>query len=329
MPTVESGMLNINLRGTEAQEAFLNPIFFDEGLEELFDMMVLVNSEQKIAYVGTLENILKSSTGCGFNPSGSFNISERCISTREVSAELELCYDEFKNTLYLQKAKAGVNRGDLMGTLFADLLQTRVSQGIRKDMIRAAWFGDQTSIDPNVNYVDGMWSVYIPDLVAANLIPKINSNSGVPLGAGDGIDLLEAVYNGATNFLKATANMDKVMYVSANVYEQYMADLENSGQSSAAHLMMIRNGEMSLTYRGVEVKPMYEWQAYADTYLGLADANLVLYTTKKNFVMATDIANVNNQVKMWYDEREETLCVRVKFYLGFNFKHPEFLTVAY
>ena len=329
MAIVEKGQLDINLIGEEANQLLLNPVFFDEGMEELFDTMLMVNKNQNIGYVGELGDIIKSSSGCGFNPDGSFAISERTISTEQVKIELELCYDEFKDTIYKQLLKKGTQIGDLTGTVFANLLSLRAQQAMKKNIIRAAFFADKTSTDAFNNYADGMWSVYIPALVADNAIPYINSNSGTPLTAGEGIELLREVFDNSTNFLHATPAMDKVFYVSANVYLQYLQDLENSGQSSAAHLDLIRMGEARCTFRGIEVKPMWEWQAYAAQYLGLADANLVLYTTKKNFVLGTDIMNPANQIDIWNEKREEMLYLRSKFYLGFNYKQEQFLTVAY
>ena len=329
MAQVEKGMLNISLTGQEATNMILKPVFFDEVMEELFDTMLMVNKDQKIAYAGTLENILKSKDGCGFNPDGAFGISQRTISTKQVGIELELCYDEFKDTIYKQLLKKGTAISELQGTTLGNLLSLRAMQGMKKDLIRAAFFGDKTSTDDKNNYADGMWSVYLPALVADNLIPYINGNSGTPLTAGEGIELLQQVYDNATNFLKATPDSEKCLYVSANVYLQYMQDLENAGVSSTAHFARIQDGAMGLRFRGVEVKPMWEWQAYANEYLGLADANLVLYTTKKNFVLGTDILNPANQMKMWDDDVEEKLFIKSKFYLGFNFKNEEFLTVAY
>jgi hypothetical protein len=329
MAQVEKGALNINLQGEEANQMILKPVFFDDGIEELFDTMNFVNKDQKIAYVGTLENILKSVDGCGFNPDGSFSISQRTMSTRQVGIALELCYDEFKDTIYKQLAKKGTAISDLSGTVFGNLLALRAQQGVKKDIIKTAFFGNKASTDDKINYADGMWSVYIPALVADGLIPYINSGSGTPLTAGEGIELLRTVKNRSSNFLKATPNTEKVMYVSANVYEQYITDLQANGQSSDLHFVALQSGIRVLMFDGVEVKPMWEWQAYALEYLGLANANLVLYTIKKNFVLGTDIENYANQMKMWYDEIEEKIFIKSKFYLGFNFKHEEFITVAY
>lgn len=329
MAQVEKGMININLTGEEANQMILKPVFFDDGMEELFDTMLMVNKDQKIAYAGTLEDILKSKDGCGFNPDGSFGISQRTMSTKQVAIELELCYDEFKDTIYKQLLKKGTAISEMQGTVLGNLLALRAQQGVKKDIIRAAFFGDKASTDDRNNYADGMWSVYIPALVADNLIPYINSGSGTPLTAGEGISLLQAVYDGASNFLKAASATEKVLYVSGNVYEQYLKDIQASGQSSDAHFYALQNGIPVLRFNSVEVKPMWEWQAYANQYLSLADANLVMYTTKKNFVLGTDILNYANQMKMWDDDVEEKLFIKSKFYLGFNFKNEEFITVAY
>ena len=202
-------------------------------------------------------------------------------------------------------------------------------QALKKQMLKVAFFGNKASVDDAVNITDGMWSVYIPQLVAGNLVPYINSNSGTPLGAGDGIDLLTAVWENSSNVLAAVPEAQKVLLVSANVYRQYLQDLQNNGVSSAAHLTLLTNGAQRLTFNGIEVRPMYDWQQYAAQYLNVTDANFVLYTERTNFVLGTDIANPINQSIAWHDEEDEKLKVKSKFYLGFNYKHSDLITVAY
>jgi hypothetical protein len=329
MATVESGQLNFNLIGEQAQTYLFKPVFFDGSLTDIFDMMVLVNNKQKIGYVGAMDNLLQKNAGCGWNPKGSLSIFERCVNVNEVKINNELCYDEFRNTLMKQLLKAGTQSYNLEGTAIMDILMTRVQQGLRKQLMNLAFFGDEASIDDDINLVDGMWTVYIPDLVLNNLVPYVNSNSGVPLSAGDGIDLLTAVWENASNVLKATPEAQKVFLVSTNVYFQYLKDLENNGTSSAAHLQLLQNGQTILTFRGIEVKPMYDWASLAQSYQGISDANYVLYTERENMVMATDVNNPINQFEVWTEKREETLNIKSKFYLGFNYKHEEFFSVAF
>jgi hypothetical protein len=329
MATFEAGQFRIDLRGEEAQELLFKPVFFDASVEDIFDIMVLVNKKQNIGYVGQMENIMQLSNSCGWTPKGAVSIFERCIDTEEIKVNLELCYDEFIGTVYKQKLKKGTDITNLEGTIFMDILMTRMQQALRKQMLLVSFFGNKASVNDDINLTDGMWSVYIPNLVANNLVPYINSNSGTPLGAGDGIDLLTAVWENASNVLSAVPEAQKVMMVSANVYRQYLQDLQNNGISSAAHLTLLTNGAQQLSFNGIEVKPMYDWQQYAAQYLGVNDANFVLYTERENLVLGTDIQNPVNQSIAWHDEEEEKLKVKSRFYLGFNYKHSDLITVAY
>lgn len=329
MATVESGQFAINLIGSQAQELLLKPIFFDANVEEIFDTMVLVNKKQNLAYADTMVNLLQNTNTCGWTPKGNFAIFDRCIETELVKANVELCYDEFADTVYKQLMKKGTAMDDLAGTIFMDLLLERMVQGVKKDVLLGAFFGDKASSNTDVNFVDGMWTVYLPQLVGANMIPYINSNSGTPLTAGDGIDLLNAVYDNASNVLQATPEGSKVFLVSANVYRQYLKDLQNGGVSSNMHLELQMNGASALSFNGIEVKPMYDWQGYALAYQGIADANYVLYTERKNLVLGTDINNFQNQFDAWFDKTEDKLKAKIKFYLGFNYKFNELMAVAY
>ena len=329
MATFEAGQFRIGLVGTQAQEMLFKPVFFDAEIEDIFETMVLVNNKQQIGYVGAMEDIMQLAGGCGWTPKGNLSLFERCIEVDEIKVNLELCYDEFKGTVYKQKLKAGTMSDNLEGTIFMQILMTRMVQALRKQMLKVAFFGNKASVDDAVNLTDGMWSVYIPQLVAGNLIPYINSNSGTPLGAGDGIDLLSAVWENSSNVLSAVPEAQKVFLVSANVYRQYLQDLQNNGVSAAAHLTLLTDGAQRLTFNGIEVKPMYDWQTYAAQFLGVNEANFVLYTERTNFVLGTDIASPINQAMAWHDEEEEKLKVKSKFYLGFNYKHSDLITVAY
>ena len=109
MATVESGQFAINLIGSQAQELLLKPIFFDANVEEIFDTMVLVNKKQNLAYADTMVNLLQNTNTCGWTPKGNFAIFDRCIETELVKANVELCYDEFADTVYKQLMKKGTS----------------------------------------------------------------------------------------------------------------------------------------------------------------------------------------------------------------------------
>ena len=328
MPSVNTGELNLNIQGSEASKLLLSPIFFEDSVPELFEVMPMVNSEKKMAYASVMKNVLQRSVSCGLRPKGEVELYERCINTDLVAVYVTQCFDEALNLAYQSALKTGADISDLTGTIFMEILIRRVQEAIKKDVEKLAFYGDKTSADANINLTDGMW-VYIFDLVAKSLIPYVDTNSGAPLTAGDGIDILEAMYESQTNELKAVAPDEKIYLVSTDLYFQYVKDLEEGSINSEAYTSNIENGGRGSRYRNIEVRPMWDWQQYALDFQGTADAHQAILTTRDNMVMATDVQSPQNQLQVWYDMDSELNKIRTRFRFGFNYKLEEFLVAAF
>lgn len=328
MPSVSTGELNLNQKGNEATKLILTPIFFDDSVPELFEVMPMVNSEQKMAYASVMKNVIQRSISCGLRPKGEVDIYERCINTDFVAVYVEQCFDEILNLTYQSLLKTGKDISDLSGTIFMEVLLRRVREAIKKDIEKLAFYGDKQSADENINLTDGMW-VYIFDLVAKTLIPYVPSGSGAPLGAGDGIDLLRNMFDQQANELKAVPAAQKIFLVTSDLFYQYVEDLENGSINSEAYTANIENGGRGARFRGIEVRPMWDWQQYAEEFQGTADAHQAILTTKDNMVMATDVQNPDTSLEVWYDMDSELNKVRTRFRFGFNYKLEEFLVAAF
>lgn len=328
MPSVNTGELNLNIQGDEASKLLLSPIFFEDSVPELFEVMPMVNSEKKMAYASVMKNVLQRSISCGLRPKGEVDIYERCINTDLVAVYVTQCFDEALNLAYQSALKTGADISDLNGTIFMEILVRRVQEAIKKDIEKLAFYGDKVSADANINLTDGMW-VYIFDLVARSLIPYVDTNSGTPLGAGDGIDILEAMYENQSNELKAVAPAQKLFLVSTDLYFQYVKDLEQGSINSEAYTSNIESGGRGSRYRNIEVRPMWDWQQYALDFQGTADAHQAILTTRDNMVMATDVQSPQNQLQVWYDMDSELNKIRTRFRFGFNYKLEEFLVAAF
>lgn len=328
MPNVQTGEFSLDLRGSKASNLFLTPIFFDDSVPELFEVMPMVNSEKKMAYASVMKNVIQRSVSCGLRPKGEVDIYERCINTDTVAVYVNQCFDEARNLAYTSLLKKGRQISDLTGTLLMEILITRVQQAIKKDIEKLAFYGDKASADENLNVTDGMW-VYLFDLVSKALIPYSDSGSGAPLTAGDGINILTDMYEKQTNALKAVAPNEKIFLVTTDLFYQYQKDLENGSINSESYTGNIENGGRGMLFRGVEVRPMWDWQQYALEFQGQADAHQAILTTRDNMVMATDVESPENQLEVWYDRDSELNKVRTRFRFGFNYKLEEFLVVAY
>jgi len=327
------GELGLDLRGPEANNMFLKPIFFDESVPDLFEVMPQVLYEQKIAYASTMKDIIQRAVSCGMQPKGDFDIYERTMTVDPVGAYVEMCYDELLNTVYQQLLKQGTDISDLSGTLVESIARQRFQEGIRKDLEKLAFYGNKAyTANPdeivNINQTDGMW-VYLFGLVAKDVIPYINTGSGAALNAGDGIEIMQEVWQNQANVLKAVPNSNKVFLVTTDLYYQYKEDLQFGTASSSAFIPTLEQGVGGDLYQGIEVRPMWDWQGYANRFQGIDQAHQVILTTKDNMVMGTNVANPRSEFRSWYDIDSELYKMRSKFVAGFNYKYEEFFVVGY
>ena len=327
MASVEISQLDVSFRGTEANNIFLEPVFFDDDLRGQFRVLGNVANKKKMVFVQQLENIVRKYSGCGFNPVGSVDIYQRTIDVEKMKVDLEMCWDEFEDTVFEELLKTGTRLPDISGTLIENILLTRVQQAIRNDITRLSYFGDQSSNNPNFDSLDGFWTVYYPQLVADDLVPRANTGSGTNLAAGDGFAILRDVYDQAPLQLKGLPANQKVFNVTQSVYSQLREDIENGGGGDYGLLQLI-NGVEQFTFRGVTVIPQFRWDDIA-TSLGTNKPHYVEYTTPQNKVLATDVLSPETALELWYDQKDEKVYIKARFKMGVNYIHPSLISLGY
>lgn len=327
MPITEFSQLDVTFRGTEANNIFLEPVFFDDDLRSQFRILGNVANKKKMVFVQQLENIVRKYSGCGFTPTGSVSIYDRTIDVEKMKVDLEMCWDEFEDTVFEELLKTGTRLPDVSGTLIENILLTRTQQAIRQDVSRLSYFGDQSSTNPNFDSLDGFWTVYYPELVAKDLIPRTDTGSGTSLSTGDGFEILRAVYDQAALQLKALPNNQKVFNVTGSVYTQLREDIENGGGGDYGLLQLI-NGNEVFTFRGIPVIAQYRWDEIL-TGLGVTKPHYVEYTAPQNKVLATDVLSPETALELWYDQKDEKVYVKARFKMGVNYIHHSLISVGY
>jgi len=164
MALVEISQLDVSFRGTEANNIFLEPVFFDDDLRGQFRVLGNVANKKKMVFVQQLENIVRKYSGCGFNPVGSADFYQRTIDVEKMKVDLEMCWDEFEDTVFEELLKTGTRLPDVSGTLIENILLTRTQQAIRNDITRLSYFGDQSSNNPNFDSLDGFLDCLLPSV---------------------------------------------------------------------------------------------------------------------------------------------------------------------
>ena len=327
MATTELGQFAVSYRGDLANEILLEPVFFDSELRSSFRIMPNVTNRRKMQFVEKLENVVRKYTGCGFTPIGNMSVYDREIEVQRMKIDMKICWDEFKDTVFEELLNQGTRLPDLTGTQIESILIGRIQQALRLDLERLAFFGNTASNDPNYDSVNGLWTVYYPELVAEALSPRTNTGSGSDLAAGDGIEILRAVYDQAPNELKALPANQKVFNVTHSVYNQYLVDIEEGGGADYGLLTMI-NGVQTLQFRGIPVMPYHRWDGIL-TALGTTKPHYVEYTTPLNRVLATDITDPGTDLSIWYEQKDEEVYMKGRWKMGVNYVHHSLVSLGY
>jgi hypothetical protein len=335
MPQTVMNERRFQFTGDSANEILMDPVFFDDDLISQYKLMPNVVSKKRIGFVENLEKIVRKYSGCGFTPVGNLNVYERTVEVEKMKIDMEMCFDEFQDTVFEETLRRGSRIADLRGTLMYDIWIEKIREALRLDIERIYHFGNASSSDPDYDQMNGWWTVHIPALVAANLIPRKDTGSGSLLTAGNGIAVIRDVVDNAPNELKALPNNMKVINVTGYVYQRYIQDLEDGSNTTYAGdqgFLTLVNGVQVATFRGIPVVPKWRWDTILENDLSVTVPNYVEYTTPMNKIIATDTAQTNlsaSELTVWFDEDSETVKTKIRFKLGGTYAHPSLISVGY
>ena len=132
------------------------------------------------------------------------------------------------------------------------------------------------------------------------------------------------VYDGAPAALQQVAPSDKKMFVTPKLYNAYLQNLEGNGADLA--IVNRVDGSARVSFRGVELVPMYEWDTIlTDTTPDLfanGGANFdqgVCYVAVENLIIGSDVTDPEGSFKVFYDDLEEKMFFRGYFKLGVQY----------
>ena len=322
------------------REVFFEPEEDNPALESLY-RIVDARDKTNIYLPQKLRKIFRvDSNGCGFSAAGgTFNINDKTISTEKIKANLELCVEEFIDTVWSETLKRGVDINDLSGTDIDTMVREQVVKATRSDLHRLAWFAsDATSSGADWNAFDGWIQLFIDNSAAINTdstffdlsTQGFEDSSGI---VADGAqNAFEKLYEEAGAELLAMPN--KVFYVSRGIKDNYLKSLED--QNNSVGQSNLENGVSNITYRGIPVVEVPEWQVNLDDTTNpqnsVVGSHLIVFTTPDNLVIGTDTVSAGgtmNQFKFRYnDDDDEKLKIIAKMKLGAQYVHESLVGVA-
>ena len=312
--------------GANLNEIFYEPVFRSDDLMRNYRVIPNVKHKMNVYTSAALTKIVQPYTACvgtSQDPVRQFDIDNKTITAGRCRVALEQCTDEFFGTYIEEMYRNGVDVMNLEGTQLADAIVNRAVKGIGSDVVRLAWGGD--SATANYTAFDGWMKLMGAD---ATVLAARTEYAGVEAAptAADAIGLLRTMYDTAPANLQQVPASDKKMFVTPKIFNAYLANLE--GSSADLAIVNTVDGYTRVSFRGVQVVPMYEWDTIlADTNPAIfleAGANLTngaCYCAVENLILGSDVTDPEGSFKVFYDDLEEKMFFRGYFKLGVQFMY--------
>ena len=126
------------------REYFIKPLFSDSDVREIVSVRTDIKSSEKIDFVGNLEYITKAyAQGTAFTPSTGVTVTQKTLTVYGLKAEVQQNGKAFLNWVKQELLRQGVDENDISGTLFEQIVMSLFMKGIKNDLVRQMFFGDQ------------------------------------------------------------------------------------------------------------------------------------------------------------------------------------------
>ena len=320
MANVANNSIAATYGGANLNEIFYEPVFRSDDLMRNYRVIPNVKHKMNVYTAAALTKIVESYSTCSpTSGAKQFNIDDKVITAGRCRVALEQCTDEFFGTFIEESYRNGADVMNIEGTQLADAIVDRAVRGIAQDVVRLAWGGDIAGAVAGYTAFDG-WM----ELMKAEAVLTFNSATPANPIASDALSLIMNVYDGAPAALQQVAPADKKMFVTPKLYNAYLQNLEGNGADLA--IVNRVDGSARVSFRGVELVPMYEW----DTILTDTNPDLfanggnqfdqgVCYVAVDNLIIGSDVTDPEGSFKVFYDDLEEKMFFRGYFKLGVQY----------
>ena len=322
MANVANDAITATYGGAQLNEIFYEPVFRSDDIMRNYRVIPNVKHVMNVYSAAALTKIVEVYSTCSTaSGANQFDISDKVITAGRCRVALEQCTDEFFGTFIEESYRSGADVMNIEGTQLADAIVNRAVKGIASDVVRLAWGGNTTAGTPTAYLIFNGWM----ELMKAEPVLEQAAATANNPTAGEALNLIMKVYDGAPAALQQVAPADKKMFVTPKLYNAYLQNLEGNG----ADLAIVNTVDASprVSFRGVELVAMYEW----DTILTDTDPTLfnsaaavnhnqgICYTAVENLIIGSDVTDPEGSFKVFYDDLEEKMFFRGYFKLGVQY----------
>jgi len=263
--------------------------------------------------------------------------------------EFAQCASELVGTEFENELKSGALKNDVTSTRFFNqyALPSVISKGMQ-EYFDIAFFGDTTlgvGAQDYMKLTDGIWK----KLIAGTALASEDSTGGFDVGRSNDIvtlnqtvgtravDYFQNLYAGDTSVnakvtpfvLRNMPAKDKVIMCTLNVWNNYLAYLQDQGASGGGNITYTMDGIPTLKFNGIEVIPFGRWDEVIAGQLAGVDPYRIIYTTRDNIRVSREIAADALNFDAWFDQTANNTYARGGMQLGVEYVWGSLAQISY
>jgi len=212
---------------------------------------------------------------------------------------------------------------------------------MRRDIFRLAFLANDSSGSSFWNVIDGLF-VKLYDAHASYCVKRVSNafgnNQNTNLNTDEALGVFQQLYRNSQIPPMQLPASEKVFWTTGAVYNNLLESYQTSSRSgSEAQFRTLTNGETSLMFNGIEVKPLWLLDSVLSSdstcpwYGSLR--NFIIYTPKassrfSNLVLGTEKASDLDRVDVFYDQRLLTTFAQAELRFGANFINCDLTSFA-
>lgn len=323
--------------GNLPTELYRKPSIQTPALSDMYTIRQDVRTDEYLILVGQLEKLLKASTGCNPSYGTSGQFTDRKLTVGRFEANQQWCKSDFISTASALTADPSFVGNGLDGyevtAKVRSIWMDEMIDAIRRDIWRITLFGNDQAGNADYGVIDGLL-VKLLDAYSSYCVKAVgndlpNAHNSV-LTTDQAYNAIKAVHTGAPIILKQLPNSEKIFWVTGSVYENLLASYEsktNGATEMQFRLIVDGLGNEKLTYRGIEVAPLYIADNYFEDSANPWYDNMrhfIIYTTRgtskyANFVLGTESASDLDKIEMFYQQKDKATYAQYESRFGVQF----------
>lgn len=338
-------------------ETLYTLVFEDPKLSAIATIVTGIKAKKQVVILGILDLVgrKKTTTQCApLDSEEQIDSVEKFWDPEHIEDRFVECWKNLLEKFTVWGLKSGIQKPDLTGTDFANFLEDQILDGLRRSVLRIAWFSDKDAESftdgghvkdgLNLDYfnpIDGFWKQFYA-IVAANPAQRvtISENAGANFAAQafDAADITARKVTGIFQQMYAKADerllgsSDVAFYVTRSMAEQYRLERTDFANIEISY-KRTEEGWDYLEYNGIPIIVLAFQDRMIKQYFSSATVayqpHRAYLATKSEMQIGVEEERNLSEIETFYDQREKEYVADILYTLDAMAVRDEMFVFAY